>query len=282
MQINIDCLPCFMKQVIDASRMATDDIELQKKIIKETAQLISEYEKYKYAPSIGREMHKLVKKFTKNSDPYREIKDKNIKASLTAYPALKEFLSNKKDKLYWALKVSALGNMIDSAIFKDIDIEGNLKKEINIQFAICDISMFKELIKKGKSLLIIGDNAGETVFDRVFIEEVIDLDITYAVRSEPVINDATIEDVYASGFDSRIKVISSGCSAPGTIIEECSDEFLNVYKNADIVLSKGQGNFETLSDVEREVFFLLKAKCPIVAERIGVNVGDCVLKSNKR
>lgn len=281
MEVQFDCLPCFFKQVLDASRMATDNIDIQKAIIKETAELIVRYEEYKYSPAIGREMHKIVKNHTGIIDPYREVKNQNIKTALNIYPTLKQFLFNKKERLYWALKIAATGNIIDSAIYSDIDIESQVGEELNKEFAVCDIEKFEKSIKNCKTLLIIGDNAGETVFDRVFIEDFLNINITYAVRSEPIINDATLEDVYASEMNCSVNVISSGCNAPGTIIEECTDEFLDIYNNADIVLSKGQGNYETLSDQkDREIFFLLKAKCPIVANMLDVSVGDYVFKSN--
>lgn len=281
MEIQLDCLPCFMRQVLDASRMATDKLDIQKAIIIDTAKLIQNYEEYRYSPSVGREMHSIVKRHTGVSDPYRQVKDRNIKAALGIYPTLKQYLFNKKDRLYWALKIAATGNIIDSAIYHDIDVESRVEKELGKEFAVCHTDRFEKLLKNCKTLLVIGDNAGETVFDRVLIEELLYLNIIYAVRSEPIINDATAEDVYASDFNRGIKVISSGCNAPGTIIEECSGEFLEIYNNADIVISKGQGNYETLSEQKREIFFLLKAKCPIVADRLGVHVGDYVLKSNK-
>lgn len=279
MEIQLECLPCFLKQILEVSRMSTDQINVQKSILKDSAKLIAKFEEYKYAPAISREMYSIVKKYTDVSDPFRDIKDKNIKTALKIYPILKQFLFDKKDRLYWALKVSTTGNIIDSAIYSDIDIEGMLKKELCREFAICDLNRFSRLLEKCNKLLIIGDNAGETVFDRVFIEEYTNIDITYAVRSNPIINDATIEDVYNSGF-TGIKVVSTGCDASGTIIEECSNEFLEIYNNADIVISKGQGNFETLSEQKREIFFLLKAKCPIVSKRLGVELGDYIMKSN--
>lgn len=135
-------------------------------------------------------------------------------------------------------------------------------------------------LKKAKSLLIIGDNAGETVFDRVLIEDFLNLNITYAVRSEPIINDATIEDAYASGLEKCATLISTGCNAPGVILDECNEEFLNIFNNADIIISKGQGNYETLSEEKKEIFFLLKAKCPVISEKLGVSVNDYVFKWN--
>ncbi len=125
-------------------------------------------------------------------------------------------------------------------------------------------------------MLIIGDNAGETIFDKVLIEELLNLEIIYAVRSGPIINDATIEDVELAGLNRQVRLISTGCDAPGVIRTECSQEFLKIFDEADIVISKGQGNYETLSEEEREIFFLLKVKCPVIAKHIGVDSGDYV------
>ncbi|NMB33788.1 MAG: DUF89 family protein [Clostridium sp.] len=278
MEVFLECLPCFLKQALEASRMATSDKDVQVRIMKETAALVCDFERYKCSPQLGREMHQIVKKHTGNSDPYRDIKDQNIKNALEVYPWLKHFLFKKTDRLYWGLKIAAAGNIIDSAIYADIDIKGCVEKEVERKFAVCDIKEFSDKMMHAKNLLIVADNAGETVFDRVFIEEVLNLDITYAVRAEPIINDATIEDARESGLGRCTNLISTGCNAPGLIIEECDKKFLDLFYDADIVVSKGQGNFESLSDEKRAIFFLLKAKCPVVAENLGVAVNDYVFK----
>lgn len=280
MEIYFDCLPCFLRQVLEASRTATDDIDIQKKILKETAMVIADFESYDYSPEVGRVMHNIVKKYTGIDDPYREIKNRDLKAAEEAYPYLKHFLHKKNNRLYWALKISATGNVMDSALYKNIDIQSCIDNELHKEFTICDIERFESLKKNAKTILIIGDNAGETVFDRVLTEELLDMDITYAVRNGPIINDATLEDAYASKLNYRTKIISTGCNAPGVILKECSKEFLEIYNKADIVISKGQGNFETLSEQKRETFFLLKAKCPVIAKKIGVNINDYIFKNN--
>jgi hypothetical protein len=127
---------------------------------------------------------------------------------------------------------------------------------------------------------MIGDNSAETVFDLVLIEELAraGLNVTYAVRSEPVINDATVKDAKAAGIDQIAHVISTGCNAPGTILEECSKEFLDRFYGADVVISKGQGNFESLSECDRDIYFLLKAKCIRVSDLLGADLGDYVFE----
>ncbi|NLX92546.1 MAG: DUF89 family protein [Clostridiales bacterium] len=165
---------------------------------------------------------------------------------------------------------------MDSAIYQDLDINLCVEQELKKDFGQCDLPLFEEKLKTAGTVLIVGDNAGETVFDRVLAEALLPLKIIYAARNEPILNDATVQDACDSGLDKCATVISTGCNAPGAILSQCSDEFLTLFNNADIVISKGQGNYEALSDCEREVFFLLKAKCPMVAGRVGVNLNEYV------
>lgn len=281
MQIYLDCLPCCLRQTLEASRIATKDSNVQKKIMQNVLEVLLKYEKYRNSPELGREIHNIVKKYTGELDPYKDIKAKSIKAAKDIYPYLKDFLDRKQgDRLYWALKIAATGNVIDYAIDIDIDIEESVKKEIEKEFTICDIDKLEKKMKNAKNILILGDNAGETVFDKVLIEELEGFEVTYAVRSEPIINDATYEDACESGLDQCSRIVSTGCNAPGVILEEGSSDFIEVFENADIIISKGQGNYETLSDIKQEIFFLLKVKCPALSHMIGVNINDYVFKFN--
>lgn len=279
MEVFLDCLPCFLKQALEAARLVTDDKETQEKIMAKAINFLSTYKDYRFAPEIGRRLHQIVKEQTDNNDPYCKLKKANINAALEIYPDLKRFLYKKQNKLYWVLKIAATGNIIDAAIFKDIKLEfTSVIDELEKPFVINDLEILEEKLPQTKSLLIIGDNAGETVFDRVLVESLINFNISYSVRSEPIINDATMEDAKASGLLSCTNIISTGCNAPGVILEEGSEEFRACFDQADIVISKGQGNYETLSEEKRDIFFLLKAKCPVIGNRLGVNVNDYVFK----
>ena len=159
-------------------------------------------------------------------------------------------------------------------ILEDVD------KILDQEFAIFDFEEFKSQLEKAESILYLGNNAGESVFDKILIEE-IGKPITYVVRNMPVINDVTVEDAISSGLDDIAEIISSGCSAPGTIFNLCSDAFLERFNNADMIISKGQGNYEGLSNVDRSVCFLLKAKCQVIANNLKVKENDIVLKMIK-
>jgi len=281
MEIFIDCLPCMLRQVLEASRMVTDKIEVQEKIMEESIRILSEYKKYKCSPALGRAMHQTVKKYTGVSDPYAMIKARDINAAKKVYPLLINFLKKKQNSLYWAIKISAVGNIIDSAINNNINIENCIEKELEKEFSICDIDIFENKLKTAKRLLILGDNAGETIFDSVLTEYMSQLEIIYAVRSEAIINDATVKEAFSSGLNDYAKIVSTGCNAPGVILKECSKEFLDIFNSVDIVISKGQGNFEALSDYGRDIFYLLKAKCPIISQTLNVSLNDYVFKYNK-
>lgn len=281
MEIFLDCLPCMLRQVLEASRMITENHALHEKIMEDTMKIVSEYKKYRCSPDMCKAIHQTVKKHTGVADPYAHIKERDIKAAKNVYPQLREIFQKKGNSLYWALKIAATGNIIDSALYNDVNVENCVEKELEKEFSICDIAVFEEQLKTAKRLLIIGDNAGETVFDRVLAEHLQSVNIIYAVRSEPIINDATVKDAYASGLDNCTKIISTGCNAPGAILEDCSMEFIDVFNRADIVISKGQGNYEALSDQNGKIFFLLKAKCPMIAKKLGVVLNDYVFKFKK-
>ncbi|MGI5848659.1 MAG: damage-control phosphatase ARMT1 family protein [Christensenellales bacterium] len=282
MNVYLDCLPCMLRQVLEASRMATESLALQDDIIKEAVSVLGGYRMYQSSPEVARVLHRIVKNHTGISDPYKDIKRKHIDMALGLYPRLRQFLWDKQDQLFWGLKLAAIGNVIDSAIGTKVDIKRSIEYELNRDFAICDINHLESRLKHAETLLIIGDNAGETVFDRLLIETLKKIDIIYAVRSAPVLSDTTLGDALASGLGECCTVISTGCDVPGVILEEYSDEFLNVFYGADIVISKGQGNYETLFECGREIYFLLKAKCQVLSGLLGVPVGDFVFKHKNK
>jgi len=278
MKAYLDCLPCMLRQVLEASKISTDNEELQNKIMAEALKGLADYKEYRNSPEVCRVMHGIVKQRTGVADTYREIKQRGIQTALKLLPALKRYVEDRKDRLYAALKAAATGNVLDSSISSSIDFEACLEDEFNKPFTICDIHTLEEKLKVSKTLLIIGDNAGETVLDRILIEELPPLDVTYAVRSAPIINDATKEDACASGLESYARIISTGCDVPGVNLDECSREFLDAFYGADIVICKGQGNYETLSECDRDLFFLLKAKCIVLARLLNVSLNAYVFK----
>ena len=169
------------------------------------------------------------------------------------------------------------GNIIDFGPNRKFDLKEEIDHTRGKAFAVYDYERFKIDLSRAKSVLYLGDNAGECVFDRVLLETM-DKPATYVVREKPVINDATLADARKAGIDGVAELISSGTDAPGTLLETCNEAFLRLYRNAEIVISKGQGNYEALSGENRAIFFLLKVKCPVIADHLELKVGDIVLK----
>jgi len=267
-----------IRQALEAARKTTDDVAIHDKVVTETLCLMKDYKKYRNSPDLAREIHRILKEQTGLYDPYLKIKEKDLNAAKSVYSYLKEFMHEKGDDLYWALKVAATGNNLDAAIYDEVDLEKCIEKEMEKEFSICDLALMEKKLESASNILIIGDNTGETVFDKVMIECFPKINITYAVRSEPIINDATKEEAVASGLDEVARIVSTGCNAPGAILEDCSDEFIDIYHKSDIIISKGQGNYEALSDEEGNLFFLLKAKCPMIARRLQVDLNAYVLR----
>ena len=289
MKTYLDCIPCFFKQALEAARMAGANKRTQKRILNELARVLPKFPLTSPPPEMGKVIYGLVKKVTKKKDPYLGIKEKSNKLALSIYDRLKKKVSRSHDKLLMAVELAIAGNIIDYGVKNSLNVDTELKRILDEENkaikeeskAIFDYKNFKRTLSNAKSILYLADNAGEAVFDRILIEEIKSTDkeknIIYAVKEKPVINDALTEDALTCGIDKVAKVISSGSDAPGTIPSLCSKTFLSMYKKADMVISKGQGNFEALSTTKRQVFFLFMAKCPVIAKDVGCEVGDVIL-----
>ncbi len=279
MKTYLDCIPCALKQALDASRMAGADERLQKKILDEVCRLIPRFPLNATPPQMGAEIHRLIRNLTSNSDPYKKIKKDSQRMALDMYPELGEEVKKAEDSLAAALKIAAIGNVIDFAINDSVKIQRELEDISSHEFAIFEYDKFKESLAAAHTVLYLADNAGETVFDRVLIEEIsTGKELCYGVRGAPVINDALEEDAKEAGIDKSARIVSNGSDAPGTFLESCSKEFRDIFLNADVIISKGQGNFESLYGEGYPVFFLFKIKCLPVARELNGNVGDLILK----
>ncbi|MEA3495064.1 MAG: ARMT1-like domain-containing protein [Bacteroidota bacterium] len=277
MKTFLDCIPCMMSQALRAGRMATNDEEKIKELLDSVGEMIKDIPLGNTPPQTGDLIYKKVREITGVVDPYKKVKEENIKEALFLYPELKEIIKKSDNRLLTAIRIAIAGNVIDFGVGKDFNIEEDIKKVLQQEFGIFHFNEFVKHLEKANNILYIGDNAGESVFDKLLIEE-LNRDIIYAVRDIPVINDVVYQDAVDSGIDEVAEIISSGSSAPAVIPELCSDEFMKIFNSADMVISKGQGNYEGLSNVNRSVFFLLKAKCHVIANDLKVKENDIILK----
>jgi len=288
MRTYLDCIPCFYRQALDAARIAGADELIQKKIIDELSQLIPNFTLETAPPELGRAVYSLVGKISGVKDPFKEIKENSNKFALKLYPKLKQEINISEDRLLATVKLSIIGNIIDYGannslnVVEEIDhlFQGNFTINNENSSTTFKYNQFKESLNKIDTIIYLADNAGEVVFDRLLIEELVEelgKQVIYVVRGKPIINDALIEDAIFCGINKVAKITSSGSDAPGTIMKYCSSEFIELYQNAELIISKGQGNYEALSEEDKLIFFLFKAKCSVIAENAGCNVGDMVL-----
>jgi len=292
MKTYLECISCFFKQALEAARMAGADDRTQKKILDGVAKAIPDIKLSSTPPEMGKTIHDVVKKMTGQEDPYKELKEKANEQTLKIYPELRKKIESAEDKLLMAVELSIAGNIIDYGTKNSLDVEKELTKILQREQSVIedekesifDFQSFEKAVNNAESILYIGDNVGETVFDCILLEQIKRIfpekEIIYAVREKPIINDALTEDAVKAGIDNFAEIISSGSEVPGTIIPLCSTPFIDIFKKADLVISKGQGNYETLSDEKRPIFFLFMAKCPVIARDVNCEVGEIILVRN--
>jgi damage-control phosphatase, subfamily I len=277
MHTNLDCYPCFLRQALSAARRAGAAPELQREILLETLEQLRALPPEATPPMMADDIHRLVRTRTANPDPYREAKAEATREALALLPVLREHLDRAADPLDIAVRIAIAGNIIDLGAAETYDLDETLARVFAAPLAIDGLAALRHALGSAKAVLYLADNAGETVFDRVLIEY-LDRPVTYVVKGGPIINDATREDALAAGVDRIAEIIDSGSQAPGTVLEQCAESFRERFAEAELIIAKGQANDETLSTVSAPVFFLLQAKCAVIAADLGVAPGALVVK----
>ncbi len=285
MKTCLDCIPCFLSQSLEASRMTTTDEKIHREVLFEVMSFLQTISfEDTTPPEISREVHHIIRRITKSKDPYAGVKTQANETAEKLYPSLRKLVDESSDPLYMAVKLAIVGNVIDFGTMNRFNVEDMIKTSLSRELNKEDYSVFVSKLNEAKSILYVADNCGEIFFDKLLLEEFIKLGkkITYVVRANPIINDVTMVDAEYAGIHKLAEVIAGDAgndrSAPGMPLHYVSKVFLDKIYSYDMVIAKGQGNYESLSEVDREIFFLLVVKCPLVARDIGVEVGKLVLK----
>jgi uncharacterized protein with ATP-grasp and redox domains len=230
------------------------------------------------APDCARDIQELYRSVIDDPDPFKEVKRVSNDNVLEMYDDLEKRVRDSDNPFITAVKLAIAGNIIDFAVHDSCDLPGTIEKALASDFAVDHSRQLEEALLKAKKVLYIGDNAGEIVFDKLLIKEIGHPGMTYSVRGAPVINDATMDDAEYIGMTSVTRVISSGYDAPSTVVSRSGNEFRKVYEEADLIISKGQGNLEGLiGENDSRIFFLLMVKCDVIAEYLRVAKGSCVV-----
>jgi hypothetical protein len=227
-------------------------------------------------------IHRLLRLET-GVDPYRRVKEQYNAIALQKLPGLRQRAAAWPDPLEGAVRAAIAGNVIDFGIYESVDLDSAIERSFDLPLSAIQYGEFARAVADARTILYLCDNAGEIVFDRVLLEELQNRgkQTTAAVKGAPVINDATREDAAAAGLAECATVIDNGSDGIGTLLETCSSEFLDAYRSADLIVSKGQANFETLvSSRDKRTFFLFMVKCGVVAGVLGGKNGDIVLTRN--
>jgi len=283
MQTYLDCFPCFVRQALDAARFASRDPEVQETVVRAVLRLATETDVNQPPPFIGQQVHRLIREITGHTDPYRQQKRHSNALALRLCPELRQEVKKAPDPVEAAVRLAIAGNILDFGVYSDLDHSYAAKTivaALEDEFDGTELALFVDSVKKAESILYLGDNAGEIVFDRLLIELLPRTKVTFVVKGSPVINDATMEDAETAGLTDVVEVINNGSDGPGTILESCSPEFRRRFNQADMIVAKGQGNYESLSDVDKNIFFILKAKCPVIARDLGCQIGEMILRRN--
>jgi uncharacterized protein with ATP-grasp and redox domains len=284
MRTYFDCIPCFVRQVLDAVRMTTTDKLIHEKVLREALRLGSEMDLQQSPPAMAQKIHRFIRETTGMEDPYLEVKNRFNKLALQMYPDLREQVEASADPLQTAVRLAIAGNIIDFGVNSEVkpgNVERTIAESLIEPFNMQTLENFRNAIATAKDILYLGDNAGEIVFDRLLIEQLPCEKVTFVVKGGPILNDATIEDAQIVGLTDIVDVVDNGSDAPGTILESCSEAFCRKFEESDLVISKGQGNFETLSDIEKNIFFMLRPKCSVLAQHLGCEIGRLVLAQSE-
>jgi hypothetical protein len=280
----LDCIPCFLRQALEAGRLAADDEQVVARIMQQVLREAADFSLDLTPPHMGQRIHRIVRRESGHDDPYDNEKARLNRLGAGLYDRLKKKAPRAPDPRDFALRLAVAGNVLDYGPPDNDQARVPEKVErsaFSKHLAIDHRKAFWRAVDEAGRILYLADNAGEVFFDRLLVDYLPQNKVTVVVRGGPAINDVTRKDLDGTGFDEVVEVIDNGSDAPGTILEDCSTAFLERYHAADLVISKGQGNYETLSQVDQHIFFLLQVKCPVLARDIDCQVGDPVVMERR-
>lgn len=314
MRTSPDCLPCFTRQATYAASLATVSPALQKKIVRKAAMIMAAFDLKLSPPENAVFLYRMIAELTGNGDIFAELKINSNQTALATLPALENIIDQSAEPLRTAALLAIAGNIIDYGSRHDFDLHQALDQCLGRVLAIDDLNEFRSDLLQARNILYLGDNCGELAFDRLLIKqwqppvaensergenagggECVSLGqfkraTTFAVKEKPIINDALHADARTCGLDRFCRIISNGTACPGTPLANCSPEFRKAFGSADLIISKGQGNFETLSETAGPIYFFLMAKCGVVARHLAhcaklpensIKIGDLILMKKR-
>ncbi len=279
MRSSLECVPCLVRQTMESVRHTITDEARGEELLRKFLRQIADMDFTEPPPAVARKVHRALRRECGVDDPYRDAKDRFTSMALDLLPSLEARIESSADPFDAAVRLAIAGNVIDLGVnggLTEEDALPTMNSALDLPVT-GDVGALAEAVRAARSILYLADNAGEIVFDRPLIRALPEGRVTFAVRGAPVINDAVMRDAVAAGIPDIARLIDNGSDAPGTILTDCSDEFRREFEDADVIISKGQGNYETLCDEDAPIFFLFKVKCPTVARHCGLPLGSHAL-----
>jgi uncharacterized protein with ATP-grasp and redox domains len=277
LQAKPDCIPCSLQQALSAARRVSSDEWLHATVIKRVMSEMAHTDLARSPAEVTFEALQIASKLLGGADAFAEDKRKHNELVKSLLPDLRRRVAESSDPLSLAARLAIAGNVMDLGVANELDARAEIDCAIDTKLAINDLSAFRDAIRSAKSVFYLLDNAGEAMLDRLLIEQFRRKDVTCLVRSSPVLNDVTEADALEAGLGEFATIRSPGAPMLGFVPSLADPEVRDLFAKADLVISKGQANLETLYGADRGIFFFLRAKCPVVADALGVREGDAVL-----
>jgi len=289
MKIQTECVPCLIKRIIFEAKQSTKDPEVIKNVIKNAGNAIAElYDPNECSITIATKVHKIVYETLGNSDPYKDLKERSYKVAQSLIPKVEKLIKKSDDPLKTSMICAVIGNTLDFGIEGASNnpelltefFEESIKKGLGHD----DTEELKVLLSKSKKVLLFTDNCGEFNFDKILCREIKKfnpgINLTLVVKGEPVLSDATMEDVKQLKFDEVVdKILTTGCFAVGVDFNKLLDDLKKSLDETDLIICKGMANYEAFSETDyRPIAYLMRVKCNAIANSMNLAVNTSAIK----
>ena len=285
MKIHTDCLTCIENQASRVCDVLHVNQHQRHDIIALAKQHVQHFDFNLTPPHNATPLYEAIADYLHVEDLYADIKRESSLMAEKFIPLCEEAIATSSNPFLSATKTAVAGNVIDLASVMMYDLKEELDKVYHTPFAVDDFDALRKSLGTAKTVVYLADNAGEEIFDKIYIQTLKKLfpnvDVYYFVRGKPIINDLTCKDALASGMNEVAVIVDSGVPTPGLVMEFMREDAKAIFEKAECIIAKGMGNYECLGETKGlPIFFLFKVKCSVVARSVGAQLGDIVCKKS--
>lgn len=282
MTIQAPCVTCILNQVEKTLGVMDINAATADKIRSEAQRMSADFSFSHTPPFVAKDIYQMISRFSGNDDPLHEVKQASIRAATSFLPFIQTKIDQSDDPLFTALKAAVAGNVIDFGAKEQFDLEAEINQVFDTEFAQSDYEQLRSDIQRCDDIMILADNSGENVYDKLLMETIKHLyptkRLSYVVRGRPIINDITVSEAEQIGAGEVATIVDSGVDTPGLDLLRADRAFVETFKAAPLVIAKGMGNYECLEGDGKSIYFLFKVKCEVVADSIDAAIGSIILK----